>query len=208
VRRSVAIIFFSLTLALFLLLAGFFSVYYDHGPQGMYAQYTREKKAEVKAILHFLDSNDDVGALSFLDASEQSHMADVRRVLNGFRTAFFIIIVILFFQLYLLFHQTRKKRNDALAIIKRSLVWGGGVTLLLVALLALSSLFDFTGFWTTFHHILFPQGNWQFPDTSALITLFPEAFFSRFATQVLLATGSFGTLAAFAGCGRRSSLSS
>ena len=39
-QRSVAIILLSLTLALFLLLAGFFSVYYDRGQRGMYSQYT------------------------------------------------------------------------------------------------------------------------------------------------------------------------
>jgi integral membrane protein (TIGR01906 family) len=192
VQRSVAIILLSLTLALFLLLAGFFSVYYDRGQRGMYSQYTGEKKAEVNAILHFLNSHEDVSSLAFLDGAERSHMADVRRVLNGFRITFFTVISLLLLQFYLLLREPSKAGKYR--VIRESLLWGGAGALLLVALLAASSLFDFASFWTAFHHILFPQGNWQFPYTSVLITLFPEEFFSRFATQVLLATASYGVI--------------
>lgn len=182
------------TIALFLLLAGFFSVYYDTGPQGMYAHYAGEQKTQVTVIFHFLNSHGNIETLSFLDENEQSHMMDVRRVLNGFRVIFAVLIMLVLLQLYLIVRlQTTSKKNKSCAL-RRSLLWGGVGALALAALLALSSLIDFTSFWTAFHLVLFPQGNWQFPYTSALITLFPEQFFEAYAQQVLLATTAYGLL--------------
>jgi uncharacterized membrane protein len=193
----------SVTIALFLLLAGFFSVYYDGGSHGMYARYAGEREVEVDGIRHFLDSNEDVAALDFLDESERAHMVDVRHVLNGCKAAFVILILLLLSQLLRLFLGANEgvpkrtttgteKKND---VIRTSCFLGGAGALAIVALLAFLSLFDFSAFWTAFHHVLFPQGNWQFPAESALIRLFPQAFFEKFAIDVLLATASYGVVA-------------
>jgi integral membrane protein (TIGR01906 family) len=48
--------------------------------------------------------------------------------------------------------------------------------LLGVALFTILCLFSFSSFFVAFHRIFFPQGNWEFPDNSLLIQLFPLTF--------------------------------
>ena len=35
---------------------------------------------------------------------------------------------------------------------------------------------DWNGFFTAFHSVFFPQGNWMFSSSSLLITMYPEGF--------------------------------
>jgi uncharacterized membrane protein len=47
---------------------------------------------------------------------------------------------------------------------------------------------SFNWFFTTFHEIFFPQGNWQFPPGDHMITLFPDGFWSDVTLLVGLVT--------------------
>ncbi len=203
----------SILLCLFLFLAAFFTVYYDYGAHGVYRQqeWDAEQKAQVVATLNYLGYQD--ADLSFYDDSERSHLADVKGLLTVARvlTTFLLIVLVILF----LFTPKDPKKSDTkksrTAIghrvgkgnkgtrIHKSLLYGGAGILGLVVVLSLLSLLDFTQFWTAFHHVLFPQGNWAFPATSTLITLFPESFFRGFALQTLLAAWSYGIVAVLAG---------
>ncbi len=219
-RRPLAAIN-ALLLAAFLLLAGFFSVYADHGPRSVYggrlAQLDAAQQGRMAAIYAYLGHRTE--DLSFLTAAERTHMTDVRRVIDAFTAAFLIIVVVLVIEIIIIVGTTkniirsntkktagrertegrRGKKDEARdgykRFVRNSLLAGGIAALVIVLLLACASFFDFGSFWTAFHRVLFPQGDWMFPADSALITLFPEAFFEGFAMQVLLAIGAFSLLA-------------
>lgn len=63
----------------------------------------------------------------------------------------------------------------------RALKHAGIVTLVLLACGILASLCNFTDFFTQFHEVLFPQGNWSFSADSLLISALPEAFWQKLA---------------------------
>jgi uncharacterized membrane protein len=57
-----------------------------------------------------------------------------------------------------------------------------GIPLLLAAITALA----FGPLFTFFHHVFFPQGNWQFPWNAYLILIFPEPFWIMAALLILI----------------------
>lgn len=68
------------------------------------------------------------------------------------------------------------KRADGRRSLSHALHWSA--ILLGVGLVALAvwAYLDFNTFFTAFHGVLFPQGNWTFSATSLLITMYPETF--------------------------------
>jgi integral membrane protein (TIGR01906 family) len=66
--------------------------------------------------------------------------------------------------------------------------WGGGATVALLCFLGLFAVTSFDWFFTTFHEIFFPNGNWQFPPGDHMITLFPDGFWSDVTMLVGLVT--------------------
>jgi integral membrane protein (TIGR01906 family) len=77
--------------------------------------------------------------------------------------------------------------------IGRELLWSAGLVVLLVALVGVLSLIDFTELWTRFHQIAFRNDLWQLdPTRDYLIMLFPEPFWYtatiRMAVTVALET--------------------
>ncbi len=214
----------SVLLAFLIVLAAFFTVYYDQGANSVYDaranSWNAQEQEEVSAILAFLDGKQ--ADLTFLSADEARHMDDVRDVFETFRTIAIIVSVIVVAVLLVLVivpfivgkcktKKNEKKKNDVqrdvkndvkrnyyekfrdvLATVSRT---SGIIVLIACVLLALSTLFSFDSFWTAFHLVLFPQGNWMFPLGSTLIALFPETFFQHFAQQVLLAAASYGIVA-------------
>ena len=66
--------------------------------------------------------------------------------------------------------------------------WGGGATVGLLCFLGFFAVTSFDWFFTTFHEIFFPQGNWQFPSGDHMITLFPDGFWSDTTLLVGLVT--------------------
>jgi len=216
--RALAVVT-SVLLAFLIVLAAFFTVYYDRGNNSVYDvhanSWNANEQEQVSTILAFVDGK--TNDLSFLTEDERAHMNDVRDVFDMFRIIAFIVSVIVVAVLLVLVIvpfvvvklQTRKnekkktvelnnyeKFRDALSPLLRT---SGAIVLAACVLLALSTLFSFDAFWTWFHIILFPQGNWMFPAGSTLITLFPEAFFENFSRQVLLAAASYGIVALAAG---------
>lgn len=201
----------SLAFALFLLLAGFFSVYYDFGPRSVWKtqEWTAEEREPVQATYAYL--NHDAADLSFYAADERSHLADVLRLLDWAKGIFAVLLFVLIGSGTFVWRRRKrgmrnkgerqaKGEEESWMVFGRILCWGGAGGLGLVLLLALLAFLDFSWFWSgPFHELLFPQGNWMFPADSALITLFPEQFFRRFATRALLATAAYALLVLFAG---------
>ena len=113
------------------------------------------------------------------DQNEISHMRDVRNIFLALRLIFVVSTAIL-----LVYIISSIKEEKHLSIIK-DLNKGAIYSVIAVILLALLAI-PFNLFFSMFHAIFFPQGNWTFPPDSALIMLFPQEFFQRAFTDVLI----------------------
>jgi uncharacterized membrane protein len=215
----------SVALALFLLLAGFFSVYADRSAQSIYAQRMHElappQQEQMRGVYAFLEHQttgfelfcldeglhgcDVRSGISFLTVDEAQHMRDVRGLLDLVKVISLVLILMMIICAAIVIRKFRQgekttKKNElnmikTARILRTTLLAGGVLALLVVGFLALSAYFGFSDFWTAFHHVLFPQGNWQFSTDSVLITLFPQGFFEGFSSNVMLAAASYGILA-------------
>lgn len=67
---------------------------------------------------------------------------------------------------------------------KRSFLYAAIFLLVAVIFLTFALLF-FSSFFIQFHLLLFPHGNWEFPETSMLITLFPQLFWELEVASIL-----------------------
>lgn len=67
-------------------------------------------------------------------------------------------------------------------IIRRS----SQLTLSIAGVITLGVVFFWNTFFTLFHQVFFPQGNWSFPPEALLIRLFPENLWITYAIVVIL----------------------
>ena len=107
---------------------------------------------------------------SGFDESAVSHLADVRGVLVGMRTAGLVLggLLACWFALCVVLH-----RSEAMATALR---WGGAACLASPIVLAAFGLFAFDTLFAAMHGLFFEAGTWTFPSDSLLIELFPEPF--------------------------------
>lgn len=110
---------------------------------------------------------------------ELSHLDDVNKVIQWMNYLFYALLLVL-----TLILTVYKKEKDKI----NSLIKYGAVSGLVFSLfLLISSLLNFMKSFDIFHTILFPQGNWQFPYDSFLITTFPQSFFFGIAKEIFIA---------------------
>jgi hypothetical protein len=100
-----------------------------------------------------------------LTKNEISHLLDVYQNLKFF---YFSLIIVdsLTVILYLLWKNLFNV--NVFVWVKKNL--------LIILVFFLINLLFFNLFFETFHNVLFPQGNWQFSQTSALIQVYPLSF--------------------------------
>lgn len=108
------------------------------------------------------------GAVAFLQA-EVEHMTDVKRVFLYALVFTVTVLVLALLSAYTL-------PSKAPGTVSSSLFTGSWLTLILLMVLGVSGLLGWDTFFTTFHEIFFPQGNWQFRPSDTLIRLYPPQF--------------------------------
>ena len=108
------------------------------------------------------------GNAAFL-ASEVEHMTDVKRVI-------LISITFALIMLVLALLSARTLRLRAPGVLRSSLFTGAWLTLALLVGLGVAGAIGWEAFFTTFHEVFFPQGNWQFRMSDTLIRLYPPQF--------------------------------
>jgi len=119
----------------------------------------------------------------FYTDAEQAHMRDVRVVFYGF------LLVALVSAVFVVTSLLRRPRAAA----RWSAVARGGIWLIVAMIvLGLFAFFAFDTAFLLFHEIFFPGGNFDFPDTSNLIQLYPEPFWE-------LTSAALGALAIVGG---------
>ena len=115
-------------------------------------------------------------ALSFDDgepifnASELSHMEDVKVVITGMRIGLTILMIGL---LIVIIVAVRNGWRDSLLHALRRGGWG---ILGLIAAILLFVAINFDQLFTWFHQVFFESGTWQFRTSDTLIRLFPMRF--------------------------------
>lgn len=128
--------------------------------------------------------------------TEVSHLNDVSRlyrpiarVLNFMSACAWIVLLALLL----------KKKSIVSSLRLASIVYA------VLVLVLLGRVIFFSVFFTQFHTLLFPQGNWQFPVDSMLIQTFPELFWRLVVgLSLLLCAGVAGLYALLSLVGLRS----
>lgn len=128
------------------------------------------------------------------DRYELSHMMDVKRLTDVLWKVHIGtgLVVVAGLILLLAKRQTRSTGYTAL-------LYGGGLTALLLVGLVLFVLLSWREFFIMFHDVFFPPGTWTFDWSNSLIRLFPDKFW--FDAGTILTAGSLilGLLIALVG---------
>ncbi|WP_237233295.1 TIGR01906 family membrane protein [Rothia nasisuis] len=114
-------------------------------------------------------SHVQTGGKAAFQASEVHHMTDVKHVMLS-ATVFAVVMLVL------ALISARSLRLRAPGVLRSSLFAGAWLTLLTCLALALTGLLGWERFFTAFHQLFFPQGNWQFAMSDTLIRLYPPQF--------------------------------
>ena len=94
------------------------------------------------------------------DQADISHMKDVKGLVwLDYRLFLAAAIYILVYILASFIWNKRHGRRD----LALGAAWGGGATIGLLCFLAVFAVTNFDWFFTTFHEIFFPEGNWSVP---------------------------------------------
>ena len=158
--------------ALLILLFSFKFVVLHVGYQSSFVSSLDLREVHVGVMSYVLSFSSNIP--SGFDAREVSHLGDVR---DFFSSIFFCIYVVLVVWLFVLFSLQDKQ------LVKKSLRFGSVLSLGVLLLFFVVSLFSFSGLWNVLHAPFFSDGSWVFSSDSLLITLYPESFFFSLALR-------------------------
>ncbi|QRZ61220.1 TIGR01906 family membrane protein [Rothia sp. ZJ932] len=113
--------------------------------------------------------------------SEVEHMTDVKVVMLIAMTLAMILGLVAWMS-------SRTLKERAAGAVRRSLFAGSWATLALMAALGTLAFVGWERFFENFHHVFFPQGNWQFHASDTLIRLYPPQFWVDAGIAVALIT--------------------
>ncbi|MBS3163966.1 DUF1461 domain-containing protein [Candidatus Woesearchaeota archaeon] len=157
-----------------------------HGSHSRFAS-REEADAAADAVLDYLAGERESLPPPFTP-EEQSHLWDVRLLLARASLARGVLAVIA-----LLILSAAMFSGSPASTLFSALTWTGIASLALCGALALGGL-TFSTFFTLFHLVFFPQGNWQFSPESVLIRLFPQGFFFDVFLALLARMALLGAL--------------
>ncbi len=114
---------------------------------------------------------------------EKDHMVDVKALYLGarnVRTVSLIAAVVLTAAAFII------GRKKTLKTLCKSFLWTSAGFVVLVGAISIYAALDFTGFWTSFHHVFFTNDLWILdPSTDVLIQMVPEQFFSDLVSRII-----------------------
>ncbi|MBN2459349.1 DUF1461 domain-containing protein [Candidatus Woesearchaeota archaeon] len=189
-EQKILVIISIALLVLIVFSASFFLVLFDKSFYDKefekYGQYdelgVQGVRNTVDYLINYLTSEnrdaDSQERLSIFLPEERSHLEDVHRLISWVKfvaIGSFLIVPLFIFRLSRL---QGFKDN-----LRRMLIYSGISSLAVLLIVFLLSL-NFPAFFEGFHRVLFPQGNYSFPEHYLLIKLFPEAFFNDYAKKI------------------------
>ena len=127
-------------------------------------------------------------------ANELSHMVDVKVRTDLIKRGSWVLAVIVVASLTLLLYKA-ETADDAYRAFRN----GGIATFVILIVFAVMIGVFWSWFFTTFHEVLFPAGNWQFLWSDSLIRLFPDKFWFDAGTVIVGGTLVCGAIIALIG---------
>jgi integral membrane protein (TIGR01906 family) len=160
---------------------------YEFDKNNIYSQLPSAYELKSQ-ILDFFDHNTDLS--DSFPKKEKQHMTDVRNLIDKAKILWNVLALInlTFFSLILLLDKSKNRF--------RFLILNGIIFLIIPLILF---FINFSDLFIKFHYIFFPNGNWAFPESSILITLFPESFFFHASILILSQTIIIGIFCIFLG---------
>ena len=129
-------------------------------------------------------SDESISAVSYFTPDEVSHLSDVRELLTKIIILYLSSIVLLIIGFILLINKNIK---IFIKDIGKTFIISSVFILLFIIILYLLGK-NFPVLFDNFHLIFFPQGNFTFPESSLIITLFPFGFFYGFFIKIVLSS--------------------
>ncbi len=123
---------------------------------------------------------EDSNGVSYFNQQEHIHMVDVQNLFSLGKTLRNIFaFILLLFGIYLFF----KNKHKLYTFLKYTPL----VNLCIIGSIFILSILNFNMMFTLFHEVLFTNDLWLFnPNTSFLITIFPESFFVNCGITIFL----------------------
>ena len=154
-------------------------VYEDLGVEGV-------RKITDNLINYLISENSEIDEVKYLFTEREiSHLKDVSRLVSWIKYISIVALIVLAISLYWIIQQ-KKPENELELVIKKMLFYSGIITIAIIIIFSLLAFIDFTAFFTGFHKIFFPRGNYMFPNDYLLIKLFPSTFFLSAFKKIIL----------------------
>lgn len=129
------------------------------------------------------------GELAF-NEKEMSHMDDVRALVTLARNVLIVLMLLLAVLECAVFFASGERSYSFYIARFRGTLWGIAVFAVLLLLLILWAVSDFTAVFHLFHRLLFTNDNWLLdPNTDLLIRLMPQNLFEFLAYRIASGTG-------------------
>ena len=158
-----------------------------------------ELKKAADGLIHYFNSGDEYINVTVIkdgqpfvlfNEREAAHLKDVKGL---FRLVYKALLGALIYTL-LYIGVTWARRQDRRRLAQ-GLVFGGGLTLLLMLVLGLVIAFDFDQFFLEFHLLSFANDFWQLnPATDYLLMMFPDGFWFDATLFIALGTGGMALI--------------
>ncbi len=134
-------------------------------------------------ILDYLqDRRDDFDDVLF-KKKEVDHFRDVKHLIQKLDVYFYFAVI---FSVFLFFSLFFLDKNRFVKNLARILFFSGVLGVLFGIVVLLLVAFDFSGFFSFFHKVAFPQGGWLFSASDNIIKLYPSGFFYDMAKRIFL----------------------
>ncbi len=118
---------------------------------------------------------------------EISHLADVKSLINATITYLYLLTMALFAIIgaAITIHIRKRNRKALADFIANASAIGSAAVIMTAALLFIAAS-SFLQLFDAFHTPFFKPGTYTFPETDALIMLYPEQFFYNFTYDIIL----------------------
>ncbi len=137
------------------------------------------------------DKTDNAPKIELYGNEENVHLLEVKTIMQktlilADLTIFVFVIVNLLLYLFL-YCSNERQSYSYIKYLAKILEYGGIFTIALIGFILLSLKLNFYSTFAIFHKIL-SFGQWQFPDTSNMIRMFPGEFFYDIGVRIFLWT--------------------
>lgn len=176
------------SIAIVIILSNFLFLTFNHNnyiylfeKNNIYANFSKEQNLDrrLAELVDFFRGKNNLED-KFFSNQAKSHLKDVKfQIIASLVTCTIALAYLLFVQIYL---DKKKKIADFL----RSAQKGAIVTLIIVALITITSIVNFDFLFVKFHQIFFRNNYWLFDESDNIVRLFTDRFFISFARQLFL----------------------